>query len=273
MNQDTTNIGDLLSPAALRLLNERFSANATQWIFDNALTSKPPRKIKGNQGPTPKTIENPFYGFIGCTTYWGRYPVFAQDIIEGIARLDWHDRPVDAEGKSMPLSVRKLVTILESISVVTTDSVMDLLQLRERHARRYVKAIELIIPWMMKSCPQSLIDDMKGIKPEPKACEWDDLNDVCKPSAEELAKLHADLGTLSQFEEVEYAANPVHANFESLPRNIEQRLQHPKKLAVLEMLTQGIAVKRIERDTSVSAKTIRTWRNEMQTIQGEAQAA
>ena len=119
MNQDTTNIGDLLSPAALRLLNERFSANATQWIFDNALTSKPPRKIKGNQGPTPKTIENPFYGFIGCTTYWGRYPVFAQDIIEGIARLDWHDRPVDAEGKSMPLSVRKLVTILERAAAKT----------------------------------------------------------------------------------------------------------------------------------------------------------
>ncbi|NMY34166.1 helix-turn-helix domain-containing protein [Pseudomonas sp. WS 5412] len=273
---------DLHSPAELEALNARIAANADQWLADNApkTRTKAPRKPKSERGRKRKVIENPFYGFIGCTTYWGRYPVFALDIIEGIARLDWHDRTIGIGGKSMPLSVRNLVVILESLPVVTNEGVEDLLQLRERHARRYVKAIELIVPRMMESRPRSLINEMDGIESELKACEWDDGDDLCKPSAEELAKLHHDLRTLTEFKtaeeyEAEYPTHPALANVLALPVRHEQqnRHQHPKKLDVLKMLTQGVAVKAIERDTGVSAKTIRKWRDEMKTVRDELQVA
>lgn len=270
----------LLSRAELDALNTRISANADQWLADNApkARSKIERKPRSNRGRKPKIIANPFYGFIGCTTIWGRYPVFAMDIIEGVARLDWHDRPTGIGGKSTPLSVRNLVMILESFPTITNEAVEDLLQLKERHARRYVKAIELIIPWMMKSRPQSLINEMEGIEPEPKPCEWEDWHDARTPSAEELAKLHYDIRTLTEYRtaeeyEAEYPAHPITATVVTLPARHQHQRQPPKRQDVMRMLAQGMAVKAIERDTGVSAKTIRKWRDEIQAVQDELQVA
>lgn len=267
---------DLLSPAELEALNARIAANADQWLIDHAPKTKTaaPRKPKTERGRKPKIIVNPFYEFIGCTTYWGRYPVFALDIIEGIARLDWHDRPISAGDKSMPLSVRNIAVIIESLPIVTNEAVEDLLQLGARHARRYVKAIELILPWMMKSRPQSLLNEMEAIEPEPKACEWEDWDDVSAPSAEELAKLHHDLRTLTEFKtaeeyEAEYPVLPASSSVIAFP----VRQQHSEKQAVLRMLAQDISIKAIARDIGVSAKTVRKWRDEIQNLQGELQAA
>lgn len=270
----------LLSQAELEALNARISANADKWLADNApkTRSKTERKLKSSRGAKPKMLENPFYGFIGCTTYWGRYPVFAQDIIEGIVRLDWHNRPIGKGGKSMPLSVRHIAVILESLPVVSNETIEDFLQLGERHARRYFKAMQLIIPAMMENRPRSLINEMDGIEPEPKASEWDDCDDVCAPSAEELAKLHHDLRTLTEYKtaeeyEAEYPANPTTAAVVCLTSRHQHQRQHPKRQDVMRMLAQGMAVKAIERDIGVSAKTIRKWRDEIQTVQNELQAA
>lgn len=274
--QQSTLSTNLLSQAELEALNARVSANADRWLADNApkAKSKNQLKLKSNRGAKPKNIENPFYGFIGCTTLWGRYPAFAMDTIEGIARLDWHDRPTGIGGKSMPLSVRNLVVILENIPAITNVAVEDLLQLGERHARRYVKAIELIVPWMMKSRPQSLINEMDGIEPEPKECDWDDWDDACAPSAEELAKLHHDLRTLTEYE-ADYPTQPDTAVVVSFPNHntLQKRQQHPEKPAVLGMLVQGQSVKAIERETGVAAKTIRKWRDEIQSSEVELRAA
>lgn len=271
---------DLLSPAELEALSARIAVNADQWLADNAPIgkSKIERKPKSNRGPKPKMIENPFYGFIGCTTYWGRYPVFALDIIEGIARLDWHNRAIGTGGKSTPLSVRNIAVILESLPAVTNEAVEDLLQLGERHARRYVKAIELIVPWMMKSRPQSLLNEMEGIEPEPKACEWEDWDEACTPSAEELAKLHYDLRTLTEYKtaeeyEAEYPTHLTNTTVVAFPARHQHQRQNTKRQDVMRMLAQGMAVKAIERDSGVSAKTIRTWRGEVQTMQDELQVA
>jgi hypothetical protein len=258
---------NLLSPAELEEISARFEASAIQWLTENAPTAKATttRKPKSGLGRKPKSIVNPFYGFIGCTTHRGRYPVFAMDIIEGIARLDWHDRDIDVGGKSMPLSVRNLVLILESLSIVTNEVVEDLLQLGERHARRYVKAIELIMPWMMKSRPQDLINEMEGIEPEPKASEWDDGDNLHKPSAEELAKLHYDMRTFTQYKSAEKYDN-LHAaklagagtsNVIACPA----RKQHTKKAEVLNLLSQGVSLSEISRLTGVSRKTVRQWRD------------
>ena len=265
-----------LSPAELEVLSARLAASADQWLADKTpvAKAKKPRQPKSERGQKPKTIDNPFYGFIGYFTYWGRYPAFAMDIIEGIARLDWHDRAIGDVGKSMPLSVRSLVVILESLPVVTNEAVEDFLQLGERHARRYVKAVELIVPRMMTCRPPLLINEMEGIGPEPKACEWDDCNELSVPSAEELAKLHHDLRTLTQFNtreanEAEWSTYSPASTVITFPA----RQAHSKKVDVMRMLAQGVAVKAIERSTGVSAKTIRKWRGEMRTMATDLQAA
>lgn len=273
LNTCTTRV---LTQSELKELDARIAANANKWLEDNApiVSGKIPRKPKSARGRQGKMIQNPFFGFIGPYSDWKRYPVFAQDIIDGVARLDWHDRPVGVGGKSMPLSVYNLALILESLPIVTTEAVEDLLQLRERHARRYVKAIELIIPWMMKSRPRSLFNEMEGIEPEQKACEWEDGNESSTPSAEELAKLHHDLRTLTHYKTAEeYEAE---LGCISPTRNIihfPPRQQHPKKAQVLQMLVDGVTVKAIERETRVSAKTIRKWRDDMLAARDELHAA
>lgn len=269
---------NLLTAAELEALNARFSANANQWLADKTAKtkSKVERKPKGNRGRKPKLIVNPFYGFIGPKTYWAPYPEFAMDIIEGVARLDWYGE----REQQLPLSVAKINYVLGTLPVITNEAVEDLLQLGDRQARRYVKAVELIIPWMMKSRPQLLISEMDGIDFEPKACEWEDCDDACAPNPEELAKLHYDLRTLTEYRtaeeyEADYPTQPNTCAIMSISNRhtLQQRQQHPKKPEVLARLTQGQSIKSIERETGVSAKTVRTWRDEIQAAQVGLKAA
>jgi hypothetical protein len=267
-NSKTLATPELLSPAELEVLNTRFAANAKKWLIENAPAPKTvsQRNLKNASGRKPKAIENPFYMYIGCMTDRGRYPVFALDIIEGIARLDWHGRAIGVGGKSTPLSVRRLAVILESLPVVTTDSVMDLLPLEARHASRYVNAMELIIPRMMECRPETLRNEMEGIEPEPKPYEWEDLDTLSAPSAEELAKLHYDLRTLTQFKSAEeyerdHEDELSGARFTKLIA-LPVRKHHPKRHEVMGMLAQGLSQSEIERLTGVQRKTIRKWRAE-----------
>ncbi|KAE9649529.1 helix-turn-helix domain-containing protein [Pseudomonas sp. PB106] len=271
-----SNFDELLSAAVLNELDTRIGANASKWLKDNApvAKSKKLRQAKGAVGRKPTRIQNPFYWFIGAKTEWERYPAFALDIIEGVARLDWHDRPAGQGGKSMPLSVRNLAVILESLPIVTTDTVQDLLQLEERHARRYVKAIELIIPWMLKSRPRSLFNEMESIEPDRQPCKWQDWDVANTPSPKELAQLYYDLRTLTQFKtadeyDEELLYNAPMANVVAFP----PRQQHPKKPLVLQMLVDGAGTNAIERETGVSPKTIRKWRDDMLAAQRMLHAA
>lgn len=272
LHASNSNTSNLLSRSELVALDAHIGANASKWLEDNAPAARAriTQKTKGTRGRKAKVIPNPFFGYIGCFTCWGRYPVFALDIIEGVARLDWHDRPVESGGRSMPLSVRNLSVILESLPFVTNEAVQDLLQLGDRHARRYVKAIELIIPWMMKNRPGSLLEDMEGIKAEPQACSWEDCHESSTPSPEELAKLHYDLRTLTQYKTAEeYEAESAYTSHSPNIIAFPTRQQHPKKAQVMQLLKDGVMPKAIERETGVSAKTIRKWRDDMVAAQEE----
>lgn len=261
----TTN---LLPPLKLAALNARIAANTQRLLNTNTPTSQN-RKPKSTRGPKPKTITNPFYGFIGRETQWGRYPKFAMDIIEGIARLDWHDQPIGTNGKSMPLSVRKLTLILENLPIFSNEAIEDLLQLRERHARRYLKAVQLIIPWMMKSRPSLLSQEMNGtpIKVLSRSIatthDWQDCDDANIPSSEVLEKLHYDLRTLTQFNSIEeHEAELNNTQHQETTIKFPGRQEHPMKSKVMQMLREGAQVKPISRDTKVDPKTIRKWRAE-----------
>jgi uncharacterized protein YerC len=254
-----SNMPQLLSAAELDAMNAKMGANADQWLEKKLKPIKPkkPKVDKVTRRP-PKVIPNPFAGFLMRLDDYDRtYPLFAMDIIEGIARLDWHDREIGQGGISKPLSVRRIITVLEWLPEITNKAVEEFLDLGERHARRYVKAAELAIPRMMKCRPDSLRYEMDGIEPPRKPCQWEDLDNLITPSPEELAKLHHDLRTFTEYataEEYEhqYPDMSVGAVVVALP----------KRELILQMLAQSKAVKAIERETGVSAKTIRRWRDD-----------
>ncbi len=151
---------------------------------------------KRGRGRPTKTITNLFHGFIGPTTDYGQYPTFALDILEGIARLDWHDRPMGSGGSSKPLSVKRLVAILAEIEVVSAATVIAQYRLGLRQAQRYVKAIELAMPYLLNSRPDDLSQEMRYgfLRADTRANDWEDQLEP--PSPETLAKLHHDLRTL-----------------------------------------------------------------------------
>jgi hypothetical protein len=202
-----------LTPDELQDLSRRLGANAdkliAQHIASRANASKPSlsptvgKNPAERRGRPPKQIPNQFYGFLGPTTIYGRYPFFAQDVVEGIARLDWHDRTIGKGGSSKPLSVRKLMVILEVVEVITTSDVSKILEIQARHAQRYVKAIELALPYLLRSRPSSLkyemdlpADASENTEYWKKRCEAHPVIDceTVMPSPEELAKLRNDLG-------------------------------------------------------------------------------
>ena len=276
----STNTPSLLSQSELKTLNSRIAANADKWlgrmVQKNKDSSKPEKSLqqKSTRGRSPKVITNPFYDIIGGGVYLSEYPAFAMDIIEGIARLDWHDRPIGTGGKTMPLSVRSILEILEWLPIVTNDAVKALLDLDERHARRYVKAIELIVPHMMKSRPVSLYNEMEGIVPESSPSAWQDSDELIAPNPEALARLHYDLQTLTQYKsaeayEVEYEPAPADAHFTNVIA-FPARMQHPKKGAALALLEQGLSLRAIAKELGISVNSIRSWQKSNPT---EKQAA
>lgn len=156
----------MLTPNQLAELSTRLRANADRLIEErrknNRAASNAPARKNPNErrGRPAKRIINPFVDLIGSTTLLGRYPAFVMDIIEGIARLNWHDRKEGSTEAAKPLSVLSLMNILASVEDITTTAVMEFTGLGLRHAQRYVKALELAVPRLLAAHPRHLIDAM-----------------------------------------------------------------------------------------------------------------
>ncbi|WP_236248460.1 hypothetical protein [Pseudomonas mosselii] len=183
---------------------------------------------KRGRGRPLKVILNPFVGHIRHELDahkggpWVTYPAFAMDIVEGVARLDWHDRaaskgtvgpsgtidPTHKEpaGTSKPLSVKKLMRIISGVHPVSAATVQEHLRMGLRQSQRYVKAIELAMPLLMENRPLWLRERMeegpraKELKPW---MSWEDQTGTT-PNPEDLAKLRDDLTTLGTAAEEEW---------------------------------------------------------------------
>lgn len=205
----------MLNPEELQELSHRCKANADHLIAQRLAKNKSKSARSDScisnsktandnrRGRPPTQVQNPFFGFLGATSPHERYPRFSADIMEGVARLDWHDRAIGHGGSSKPLSVRSLMLILENLEVITSSEVGNLLELQARHSQRYVKAIELAMPYLMKSRPPSLIYEMdlqddELVNAEHQRNRLDDApvieSQAVTPTHEELAILRRDLG-------------------------------------------------------------------------------
>lgn len=258
----------MLTPVELHALNARIAANADALIATKMKVKNVNREPKGPSGPKPKVVVNPFIDRLWSAgdNKKQAYPEFAMDIIEGVCRLDWHGRAIGVGGISKPLSVRKLINILEWLPEITNEKVEDFLGLNERHARRYVKAAELAIPRMMKSRPACLTLVMNDVPASSTPYGVNLMDDLRMPTAEELAKLHYDLRTFTEYataEEYERASSGMLTdrrtkNLVSFP----SRKQHPKKAEALILIKQGTSLRAISTELGIAVNTVRSWQKQ-----------
>ena len=161
----------MLTASQLAELSQRVGTNADRLIQkrnqktrNRATHDTPERNPSERRGRPTARIANPFAFVFGPTTTWSRYPEFAMDVIEGVARLNWHDRQEGSAEASRPLSVRTLMRLIESVEEITVATVADSTGLGQRHARRYVKALQLIMPRLLAASPNHLIEELEPPK-------------------------------------------------------------------------------------------------------------
>lgn len=94
--------------------------------------------------------------------WWGRdektvWPLWLDDILYGVARLDWYG----SREKQIPLSTLSILKCLSELDEITTESVMELLSLRQSQAKLYVKACSIALPHIERSMSTPSIKKMK----------------------------------------------------------------------------------------------------------------
>jgi hypothetical protein len=258
-------LSELLSSAGLEALNARISASADALIASKMKESNYNREPKGASGPRSKVVVSPFVGHMWSVNDDGgqAYPEFAMDIIEGVCRLDWHDRPIGVGGISKPLSVRRLINILEWLPEITNEKVENFLGLKERHARRYVKAAKLVIPRMMRCRPAHLSMVMDDVPASLEPGVVNVMDDICMPTAEELAKLHHDMRTFTEYAAAEEYEKESSGELTGKRTDnvvmFPARKQHPKKAEALILIEQGLSLRAISRELGIAVNTVRSW--------------
>lgn len=64
------------------------------------------------------------------------WPLWVDDVLVGIARLDWYAQ----EDDQVPLSAKKMLKIFSGLDIISVESVSHLLRTGKRQAMRYYKA-------------------------------------------------------------------------------------------------------------------------------------
>lgn len=85
------------------------------------------------------------------------WPVWIDDIVSGVARLDWYgDRP-----NQLPLSTMSIIRCFLTLSEISTESVMTLLEVKKSQASLYVKACQLCYGFLKRSLENESILKMR----------------------------------------------------------------------------------------------------------------
>lgn len=129
----------MLTPEELAELDKRFGENADKMI------SRVTRKLysfSGGAGPKPASFNNCIQPEMTEVIYDDEenWPLWIDDAISGVARLDWYgEREIQR-----PLSTKKIVQCFALLEVINTSTISHLLKVERRQAARYFKACELL---------------------------------------------------------------------------------------------------------------------------------
>lgn len=129
----------MLSSEEMRLLDARIRANADR-VIKKATSDL--YTYKGGAGPKPASFSNCVRPEMVEVLYNDdeKWPLWVDDIVSGVARLDWHG----AREQQVPLSKKKVVQCFALLDTISTQEVSHLLKLGKRQATRYYKACELL---------------------------------------------------------------------------------------------------------------------------------
>lgn len=97
-----------------------------------------------------------------CEEWFGRdepkvWPLWIDDIVSGVARLDWYGE----REQQIPLSTSSIIQCFVSLDEISTKSVMELLDLKERMARKYSAACRICYPFLKRSLESEAIKNIK----------------------------------------------------------------------------------------------------------------
>jgi hypothetical protein len=116
------------------------------------------RLLKGIK-PTPmkNTIKEQFVEEWYGRDYKDTWPLWIDDIVTGVSRLDWYgDRD-----NQIPLSTMKIINCFLWLDDFTVGGVKELLECGDKMATRYYKACRLCLPFMKRSLDNEAIRTMK----------------------------------------------------------------------------------------------------------------
>ncbi|WP_025166286.1 hypothetical protein [Pseudomonas taeanensis] len=160
-HRNTSKLGsELPLPPDLAALNEKLETRTRQ-LEERFVRLSAASNKTAKRGRKPRALDNPIVGVfshVAATTDQRHgYPAWADDVFQGVARLDWYR----ANARSIPLSVKRLVRIIDHLPVISTANISTLLLLEERQARRYMTAIELALPYLLKGIPSALMQELQ----------------------------------------------------------------------------------------------------------------
>ena len=87
-----------------------------------------------------------------CEEWFGRdepsvWPLWIDDIVSGIARLDWYGE----REQQIPLSTSSIIQCFIHLDEISTRNIQELLNMGKRQAERYNKACRLAHPFLKRS--------------------------------------------------------------------------------------------------------------------------
>lgn len=85
------------------------------------------------------------------------WPLWIDDIVSGVARLDWYSE----RDHHIPLSTTNIIKCFNSLDQISTESVRELLGIGKSQALLYVKACRLCYPFLKRSLEDPNILGMK----------------------------------------------------------------------------------------------------------------
>jgi len=85
------------------------------------------------------------------------WPLWIDDIVSGVARLDWYSK----REHQIPLSTLNIIKCFITLPEISTESVMELLQIGRSQAKLYVKACTLCYPLLKRSLASPSIKSMR----------------------------------------------------------------------------------------------------------------
>lgn len=117
--------------------------------------------MKTKRGRKPNVLVNDIREDF-CTEWFERdepaiWPLWIDDIVSGVARLDWYGE----REQQIPLSTVSIILCFTTLDEITTDAVMTLLGLKERMARKYAAACRLCYPFLKRSLASHNIKTMR----------------------------------------------------------------------------------------------------------------